>query len=122
MSTNNTTENFFKALEQYKTPIPEPVIWRLCYDKETGVIFDLTTEKVDCDYIEISRSDADLYPHRDPYARVIDRELIYLERKKPLTDHIHKLKLKKHSNGNIVTDEFNMLLLNKAGKNRWRYE
>lgn len=121
MSTNRTTENFLKALESYNPPTPSPVIWRLYYDQETGVIFDLTTNDMGGDFIEISRSEADQNPHMDPYARVIGGELIYLERKKISTNHIHVKKLQKHDQGDIVTDDYNMLLLNKLGRNRWRY-
>lgn len=122
MNTNNTTENFFKALEQYQPPNTEPVVWKLCYDRETGVILELTTEKTDLDYIEITRETADTNPHLNPYARVINEELIYLERKKTSTETIHKLGVKPDSLGDIATDSYNMLLLDTKGQHRWYYE
>lgn len=122
MNMNKTTENFLKALENYNTPETAPVIWRLCYDKETGVILDLTTEQTDLDYIEISRAEADKNPQHNPYARVVDKELVYLEYKKIKTNHIHTVGVHRKNNGKVATDSYNMLLLNSQGKNRWYYD
>lgn len=119
MNMNKTTKNFLKALENYNPPETVAVVWKLCYDKETGVILDLTTEETVLAYIEISRLEADQNPHLNPYARVVDGELIYLEHRKIITDHIHNLKVHKHKDGKIVSDDYNMLLLNNQGKNRW---
>jgi hypothetical protein len=66
---NDTTENFIKALQQYKTPEPKPVIWKLYYNVQTGIPVDLTTEDLEIDsnditYIVVSREVAETYPHQ----------------------------------------------------------
>jgi len=119
---NKTTENFFKALERYTPPVTEPVIWKLCYDNDTGIVTELTTEDTEYPYIEISREEADTNPQLNPYARVINRELIYLDKKRISVDHVYNLKVYADPDGNVVTDEYNMLLLNKHGTRRWGYE
>lgn len=121
MNMNKTTENFLTAISQYKPPTPTPVVWRLCYEPTTGLIIGLTTENTELNYIEISRDEADQNPQHDPYARVIDGELIYI-RKQAKNKYVHKIGVYKNKNGKVVSDAYNMLLLNKHGPNRWYYE
>lgn len=124
---NKTTENLWQALREYSPPETKPVIFRLFYNVKTGKPVELTTENketnsVDIDWIEISRAEANTYPHQDPRVSVVDGKIHRAIKKITALDEPNRLRVKQNSNGNIATDDYNMLIINRAGKNRWKYE
>lgn len=125
---NKTTENLWKALAEYKPPKTEPVIWKLVYNVIDGKPIDLTTEnftnnKQDISYIEISREQADQHPHLNPRARVVDKKITYLEiSKSKKVEQAKKITVIPDENGNIVTDDYSMLLINSEGNHRWSHD
>lgn len=124
---NETTENFLKALQQYKTPEAKPVVWKLYYNIKTGIPVDLTTDDLeisdnDIVYIVVSREIADTYPHLNPRTRIVDGKITRIQ-KTVSPEHVpYKIRVVPEPQGNIVTDDYNMLIINKAGKNRWAHE
>ena len=118
---NKTTENLLQALKNYVPPETKPVIWKLIYDPETGKTVNLTTEETDLPHIIITREEADTYPHQDPRVSVIDGKMVRKIKKLQFHEIPYRLQLFPDNNGNIVTDDYNMLIINNNGTNRWRY-
>ncbi len=52
---NETTKNLLIALSEYKPPICKPIIIKLTYNKDTGIVDGFTMEETDKPWIEISR-------------------------------------------------------------------
>ena len=52
---NKTTENLWRALENYVPPKTKPTVYKLVYDPATGKPLDVTTTETDQPYIEITR-------------------------------------------------------------------
>lgn len=120
---NKTTENLWKALEQYTPPETKPLVWKLVYDPDSGKPLDVTTEDINGTYIEISRREAETYPHQDPRVSVVDGKLS--RRVKRIKSHEipYKLQVFPDDKGNIATDPYNMLLINNNNENnRWKYD
>lgn len=118
---NKTTENLISALKEYKPPKTVTVIYRLVYDVDTGKPICITTEPTDQPYIEISQEDASAQPHLDPRVRVENNKIIRQVKSLIHKEEPNKLRVKQDSSGNIVTDDYNMLIINNNGNNRWRY-
>lgn len=119
---NETTENLWQALKNYTPPETKPVIWKLIYDTNTGKPLNLVTGDTDQPYIEITREEADTYPHQDPRVSVIDGKIVRTIKKTQLKEIPNRLQVVLDNNGDIATDNYNMLLINSSGKNRWRYD
>lgn len=119
---NKTTENLIQALKKYKPPETATVTYRLVYDVETGKPITVTTEPTDHAYIEISRQEADTQPQFDPRVRVENGQLIRHVKRLVLTEQPNKLTVLLDSDGDIATDDYNMLIINSSGTNRWRYD
>jgi hypothetical protein len=119
---NKTTENLEQALRNYTAPNTEQTVYRLTYNKDTGKPIAVTTEPTDQPYIEISRELANTQPQLDPRYKVIDGALIKQVKKIVASEEPNTLAVKLSESGNIATDDYNMLIIDKAGKNRWSYE
>jgi hypothetical protein len=119
---NKTTENLWKALENYIPPVNKTLVWKLIYDPETGKPISVTTDETDQPYIEISRNEADTYPHQDPRVSVVDGKIVRRVKKLSLQEIPNRLQVFPNDKGNIATDTYNMLLLNSSGNNRWKYD
>jgi hypothetical protein len=124
---NKTTENLWEALRNYVPPVTPPVIFRLFYNIETGKPLDLTTEDREFDsttvnWIEISRSEADTYPHQDPSVSVINGKLIRKITAVHTEEQPNRLTVTLDCNGDVATDDYSMLIINSTGKKRWKYE
>ena len=117
---NKTTENLWQALENYKPPETKPVIWKLVYDPDTGKPLNVITEETDQPYIEITRKEADTYPHQDPRVTVVDGKIVRAVKKLQLQEIPNRLQVVLNDNGDIVTDDYNMLIINNRGKNKWK--
>lgn len=118
---NETTDNFFKVYDNWKPVDPPGVVFRLIYDEKTGKVIDLTSEETDRAHILITRKQADLYPHLDPRAYVIEGKLEWKIKKLNITEQPNKLSVTADSNGQIITD-YNMLIIDNNGNQRWTYE
>lgn len=119
---NKTTENLINALKNY-TPIETvAVVYRLTYDEKTGKPIAVTTEPTDHPYIKISREEADTQPHLDPRVRVENGKLVRHVKRLTSTEEPNRLSVKLDPAGNIATDDYNMLIINSTGNNRWQYE
>jgi hypothetical protein len=118
---NETTTNFLLALREYIPPTIVPVVYRLVYNPKTGIPIVVTTEPTTDSYIEISRDEADQMPHLDPRVRVEHGKLVRHIKQIISTEIIHTLAVTKDPTGHIVTDDYNMLIINKQGTNRWNY-
>lgn len=119
---NKTTENFLKALRDYRPPEIKKIVWKLAYNTNNGKPLFVTTEDTDVAYIEITRDEAETYPHQDPRVTVVDGK-IHRAIKKISADEIpNKLAVVSDRNGNIATDDYNMLIITNKGSNRWKYD
>lgn len=119
---NKTTENFLKALQEYQPPEIKKVVWKLAYNPETGKPLFVTTEETDNAYIEITRNEAETYPHQDPRVTVVDGKIHRTVKKVSPDETPNNLKVFPDKKGNIATDDYNMLIINNEGSNRWKYE
>lgn len=117
---NKTTENLLQALKNYVPPETKPVVWKLIYDPETGKTVNLTTEETDLPHIIITREEADTYPHQDPRVSVVDGKLVRAVKRLHLQEIPNKLQVVADVNGDIVTDDYNMLIINNNGTNKWK--
>jgi len=58
---------------------------------------------------------------KNPRTRVVDGEIVKIQ-KRPNPEHIaYSLKIYPDPDGNIVTDDYNMLIINNTGNNRWKH-
>lgn len=86
---NETTKNLLIALEKYKFEEPKPVVIKLVYDKETGLIEGITTEETDKPWLPVTQEE---YTFGIPYKalRVVDGKLVPIPKvytkKLPLVD------------------------------------
>lgn len=65
---NDTTKNLIKALEEFVPVNPKPIVYKLTYDKETGIVNGCTIdENVDLPWVEISKEQ---YLSGMPYRRL----------------------------------------------------
>lgn len=119
---NKTTENFLKAIKEYKEPETKKVIWKLAYDVKTCRPLFVTTEDTDAAYIEITREEADTYPHQDPRVTIVDGKIHRAIKRISNEEIPNTLKVFLDKNGNIATDDYSMLIINSKGTNRWKYE
>jgi len=119
---NKTTENLWKALENYNPPDVKKVSWKLIYDTKTGKPLSVTTDETDQPYIEISRTEADTYPHQDPRVSIVDGKLVRRVKKLKSYERPNRLQVFPSANGNIASDPYNMLIINNSGNNRWTYD
>ena len=119
---NKTTENFFQALKDYVPPEPKKIEFKLTYDKETLRPIGLTIDDTDLPYIILSLDEANTQPHLDPRVEIVDGKLVRHIKKINTDKQPNTKKVFPNYNGNIVTDEFNMLIINSKGSNRWNYE
>jgi len=119
---NKTTENLWKALENYTPPEIKPMVWKLIYNPVTGKPITVTSDETEHPYIEISRNEVDTYPHQDPRVSVVDGKLVRRVKKLNLQEIPNRLQVFPANNGNIATDAYNMLLINSNGNNRWKYD
>jgi len=118
---NKTTNNFFDVYDNWKPSDPAEVVFRLIYSKKTGKALDVTIQDTDKLHIVISRKEADRYPHLDPRAYVIDGKLEWKIKKLNITEQPNKLSIIEDVNGKIITD-YNMLIIDNNGNQRWTYE
>ena len=119
---NETTANLWRALEEYTPPVTEKIVWKLVYDPESGKPIEVTTGKTELSYIEISRQEADTYPHQDPRVSVVDGKIVRRTKSISTSEIPNRLQVFLAENGNIATDSYNMLLINSTGNNRWKYD
>lgn len=125
---NKTTENFLEALRNYTPPKTIPVVWKLVYNKTTGIPIKTTTEPLDqleddVSYIEITRKIADQHPHLNPRIRVKNNEIIELSPRETIkTDEPKRITVYSSDNGNIITDDYSMLIINHNGNNKWSHQ
>jgi len=119
---NKTTENLISVLKSYNPPETVTVIYRLVYDVETGKPVAVTTDPTDQPHINISQEEASAQPQLDPRVRVENGKLVRHLKRLESIDRPNVLKLISSSDGNIVTDDYNMLIINSKGNNRWRYD
>ena len=119
---NETTQNLWKALEQYQAPVAQPVVHRLIYDPESGKALTITVNETDQPCIIISREEADRYPHQDPRVRVVDGKIVRQVKKMQPVDVPNFLKVFASDRGTITTDDYSMLIIDDSGKNRWCYD
>lgn len=118
---NKTTENLLTAISNYSEPVAATVVYKLVYDSNTGKPLSVTTDNVDLPWVEISREFADTQPQLDPRVTVKDGKVVI--RTKPLVtvDEPGKILVVKQPTGNIATDDYNMLIINTLGTNRWNF-
>ena len=119
---NKTTENLVQAFKNYTAPKTVQTVYRLTYNKDTGKPIAVITEPTDHPYVEISRELADTQPQLDPRYKVVDGVLVKQVKKIVASEEPNTLTVKLSDSGNIATDDYNMLIINKAGKNRWSHE
>lgn len=119
---NKTTENLWRALENYVPPKTKPVVYKLVYDPATGKPLDVTTTETDQPYIEITRKEADTYPHQDPRVSVVDGKIVRRIKKLQSHEIPNRLQVVADTNGDIATDDYNMLIINSSSNNRWKYD
>lgn len=77
MSTNQTTENFLKVMEEFQWPNPLPVSYRLYHDDQGRPLF-YTMEDLPGTYIEI---DQQTYVTASYSVKIIGGKLIVIESK-----------------------------------------
>jgi hypothetical protein len=119
---NKTTENLWQALENYTPPETKPVVWKLVYEVDTGKPISVITGETEQPYIEITRAEADTYPHQDPRVSVVDGKIVRRIKKLQPHEIPNGLQVVPDVNGDIATDGYNMLIINSTGNNRWRYD
>lgn len=119
---NETTENLWRALENYTPPETKPVIWRLVYDPVSGKPLNVIIEETDQPHIKITRAEADTYPHQDPRVSVVDGKIVRTVKRLQSQEIPYRLQVVADTNGDIATDSYNMLIINSNGKNRWHYD
>ena len=117
---NKTTENLVQAFKNYTAPKTVQTVYRLTYNKDTGKPIAVTTDLVDHPYVEISRELADTQPQLDPRYKVIDGVLVKQTKKILATEEPNTLAVKVSDSGDIATDDYNMLIINSNGKNKWK--
>ena len=118
---NETTENFFKVYDNWKPVDPPEVVFRLVYDEKTSKALDLTIHETDLTHIIITRNEANQYPHLDPRAYVVDGKLEWKIKKINTNEQPNTLLVSASDNGDIVTD-YNMLIIDNNGNQRWTHE
>jgi hypothetical protein len=119
---NETTENLWRALENYTPPETKPTVWKLVYDLATGKPLNVTIEETDQPYIEITRDEANTYPHQDPRVSIVDGKIVRTVKKLQSQEIPNILQIVSNKDGDIATDSYNMLIINNSGKNRWKYD
>jgi len=119
---NETTANLWRALEEYIPPVTEKIVWKLVYDPDTGIPLSVLTTDTDQPYIEITRQEADTYPHQDPRVSVVDGKIVRRTKSISTSEIPNGLQVFLAENGNIATDSYNMLLINSTGNNRWSFK
>jgi hypothetical protein len=72
---NETTKNLLIALENYKVEQPKPIVIKLIYDKDTGLIEGITTEETNKPWLPVTKEE---YNAGIPYKalKVINGKLI----------------------------------------------
>ena len=118
---NKTTENLVSALKEYVPPETVKVTYRLIYNIETGKPISVTTELTDQPYIEISQEEASNQPQLDPRIRIENGKLVRHIKRLNESEKPNCLGVALDNTGNIVTDDYNMLIINNNGTNRWKY-
>ena len=119
---NKTTENLITALENYTPPETLLTTYRLIYDSVTGKPIAVTTDITDKPNIEISCEEASAQPHLDPRLKVENGKLVKTTKRLATTEEPNRLTVMPSNNGDIVTDDYSMLIINNNGINRWNYE
>jgi hypothetical protein len=119
---NKTTENLWRALENYVPPDTPSVIYRLIYDLDTGKPLNVITSETDLQHIVITKEEADTYPHQDPRVRVVNNKIVKHIKKLQSQEIPNTLKVFIDVKGHIATDDYNMLIINNSGNNRWNYD
>jgi hypothetical protein len=79
--TNETTENFWKAWNEFKWPDPKPISYRLYYN-QAGLPICYTMEDLPGKYIEVDREIFVTTPHN---VKVIDGQLKFVQPKITVT-------------------------------------
>lgn len=100
---NETTLNLIKALKEYTPAEIKPIIIKLIYDKETGIVNGFTMEDTDEPWIEISKEQFDAGIHYKKL-RVVNNKLEEI-----IVDNPKKLLLE--SGNKWYTKEENMLIM-----------
>lgn len=118
---NKTTENFLAAINHYQEPAVDAVVYKLVYNIDNGKPLYVTTDEVDLPWVEISREFADTQPQLDPRVTVRDGTVVVEIKKIKPTEEPGKLLVVGNPLGNIATDEYNMLIINNSGPNRWNF-
>lgn len=116
---NKTTENFLIAINNYSEPEVKPTVYKLMYDINTGKPLGVTTDNTDLPWIEISREFADTQPQLDPRVIVKDGTVVIQTKSLVTVDEPGRILVVKDPNGNIATDDYNMLIINNLATNRW---
>lgn len=118
---NKTTENLLAAISNYSEPVVATVVYKLVYDRTSGKPQSVTTDNVDLPWVEISREFADTQPQLDPRVTVKDGKVVIQTKPIVTVDEPGKILVVKEPNGNIATDDYNMLIINTLGTNRWNF-
>lgn len=119
---NKTTENLIKALQEYVAPTPEKIIRKLVYNAQTGKPINVTIGETSLPYIVITKEEEDTYPHQDPRVTVVDGKIHRAVKKVTNEQTPMSIRVVASVNGNIATDDYNMLIINSTGKNRWNHD
>ena len=116
---NKTTENLIQVLKEYIPPETVQVVYRLVYNKESGIPLRVTTEPTVDTHIEISQEEASLQPQLDPRVRIENGKLVRHVKKIAQSEEPNRLGVTLNVAGNIATDDYSMLIINSTGKNKW---
>lgn len=118
---NKTTENLLAAISNYSEPVVATVVYKLVYDRTSGKPLSVTTDDVNLPWVEISREFADTQPQLDPRVTVKDGKVVIQTKPLVIVDEPGKILVVNEPNGNIATDDYNMLIINTLGTNRWNF-
>lgn len=99
---NETTKNFLLALSEYTPPISKPVVIKLVYNADTGIVENIEFGNTDKPYVEISREQYEAGIHFQQW-RVVNGKL----------ESIPRVRTKKLAlvNGNTWYTTNNMLII-----------
>lgn len=120
---NKTTENFIKALMNYKPIESIQPVYKLIYDIDSGKLISITIDEVDHDnWIEITKDKNNEQIHLNPLYSVVNKKLVKKQNTHQHYERPNQKILYESDKGNIATDSYNMLLINSAGSKRWNYD
>lgn len=102
---NETTKNLLIALSEYKEEQPVPVVIKLTYNKETGLVDGFTMEDTDKPWIEITREQYD--------SGIIAKKLRVVNGKLEEVTRDNSIKLPLVKGNRWRTTESNMLIIGK---------